>query len=265
MAGCGGSDNAAPDPTADLTPAEILSRAQSAATKAESFQVNITTTVRGTPRAGAEPSALEALIAQPVEVSVKGRAQRPHAMSMDTDLQSEALPLALTLIQKDDGLYLDVVGQAFRLVTPKGSVERIEPANMPLALIEWTAAPTDEGRETFGGVQMVHLRGTLTKQSLADLGGLVAVLGGKAAPTGAPTGELDTGEIDLWVGTEDLLLYRAKFSITSSGDLQGLPNVSALSLETALEFSDYGEPVDIPAPENARELRLDDLSGLLGG
>jgi hypothetical protein len=266
VAGCGGNDSAAPpDPTADLTPAEILDRAHDATAKVTSFQVNITASVQGTPRAGGRPSALEALIEKPVEVAVTGRVQRPHAMAMDADLQSQTLPLALTLIQKNDGLYLDVVGQTFRLVTPKGSVERIEPANMPLVLVEWTAGVTDAGRETVNNIPVAHLRGTLTKQSLADLGGLVAVLGGGTAPTGAPTADLDTSAIDLWVGTSDLLLHRAQFSVAASGDLQGLANVSALNLETTLEFTDYGEPVDVPTPKDARELRLDDLAGLLGG
>jgi hypothetical protein len=263
--GCGGDDTETADPTATLTAAEVLDQTRAAAKKTESFEVSITATVEGTPKGGGSPSALESLISQPLDVTVKGPARRPHSMSLDADIEAPALPVAVTLIQKGDGLYLDVLGQAFRLVTLKGAVAAIEPANMPLAMAEWMEAPDDAGRESIDGVRTVHLRGTLTRQSLSDLGGLVAVLGGRAATPGPGTAALDTGDIDLWVGTDDLLPRRAKFSLKASGDLEALANVSALSLDATLDFTDYGGPGEITAPTDARDLRLDDLSGLLGG
>lgn len=266
VAGCGGGDATQPaDPTAALTPAEIQQQAREAAAATTSFKVAMTADVVGTPRAGGTPGALEALISRPLGVSVDGRASRPHAMAMETELSVQALPIALTLIQKDDGLYLDVVGQGFELATQKGSVVAIEPANMPLALIEWMSAPEVAGRETVNEARTVHLRGALDRKSLADLGGLVAVLGGRAAPRGDSTASIGKGEIDLWVGTDDLRLYRAGFSLETSGELQGLDGLSTLSLTATLDFTDHDQPVEITAPTETRPLRLDELSGLLGG
>ena len=118
LVGCSGGGDAkdANDPTANLTGPQILERALEASRGAESFQVSLVAAIQGTPRVGGTPAALEALIAQPVDVSVTGRARRPNAMSMDAKIESQALPLETTLIQKGGGLYLDVVGQAFKLV-----------------------------------------------------------------------------------------------------------------------------------------------------
>lgn len=264
-AGCGGNGVDGDDPTAGLTAPQIAERARAAARDASSFGSTIEATVAGTSRPGATPSALEGLITQKVSVAVTGSARRPHAMSMDTEIAARALPLTVTLIQVDDGLYLDVAGQGFRLATPPGSVASIEPANMPMALLDWMSAPQRAGRETVDGVPTVHLRGTLGPQSLTDLGGLVSVLAGRRAPRAASTARIEKGEIETWVGTGDFLPRRVRFSLRAGGKLQGLTNLSALTLDATLTFSGYGKPVDIVAPTNAPELRLDDLSSLLGG
>lgn len=263
--GCGGNGADGDDPTAGLTAPQIVERARDAARDAGSFGATIEATAAGTARAGATLSTLEGLITQKVGVAVTGSARRPRAMSMDTEITARALPLTIRLIQVDDGLYLDVVGQGFRLATPPGSVAGIEPANMPMALLDWMSAPRSAGRETVDGVPTVHLRGTLSPQSLTDLGGLVAVLAGRRAPRGASTAGMGKGEIETWVGTRDFLPRRVRFSLRAAGKLPGLTNLSALTLDATLTFSGYGKSVDVVAPTNARELRLDDLSSLLGG
>jgi hypothetical protein len=260
--GCGGGGEE--DLTKGLTPAQILNRANEASTKVTTFRVVIDGKLQGTMRTGAKPSGLEALLAGQVDLSIKGRVRRPRLMQLDVDLTTPQLPLAATLIQVDDRLYLDVLAQSFRLVTPEGAVASVEPANMPAAVLGWMAAPQDAGREEVGGTQTAHLRGRVRRESLSELGGLITVLTGSRT-SGPETATIKASEIDAWIGTRDLLPRRVRFSLQTSGGLRELTSLAALSLDATLDFSAFGDPVDIAAPENPRALRLEDLTSLIGG
>lgn len=252
------------DPTSGLEPAEILELARGATADTEGFALDLDAKASASTVAGADVSGFAALVAKPIELSAKGRVRRPRSHSLDLDLRTDGLPLQATFAQVEDGLYLTVLGQSFRFATPTGSIAAIEPANIPGALLGWMLGPEDAGRESVDGVQTAHLTGTVDPRALTELASLVGKLSGRPETAVERPSRLRAGALEAWIGTDDLLPRRIRLSMRTDGELRSLPGLASLQIDATLTFSDYGAGEAIVAPPDARTLRVEDLTGLLG-
>jgi hypothetical protein len=128
--------------------------------------------------------------------------------------------------------------------------------------VGWTAAPQEAGREEIDGDPVVKITGRIDPaKALADLGPALGA-SGEVTPAEARRA-LERGTVEFWVGTEDLLPRRVHAVLR--GDGQGVAEgLGAIDLDLSADFSDWGEVVDIPEPQNARPLDPDAIGGLVG-
>ena len=95
------------------------------------------------------------------------------------------------------------------------------------------------GEEELGGEKVYHLRGSLA----SDAGGLLNFVPGELVGM-TPLGEVVV-EVEFWIGVGDFLVRRTIQNI----DIELFSDIGELNLEFDMRLSDYGDPVDIEAPD----------------
>ena len=262
-AACGGGDGGGEDVTQGLTPAEILSRSADAAAEAGPFRISLA--VKGTvdiTRPDALPQGLGQLLDGAIDISGEGPVDPPDRASIDASAKISRIGLQVNLTRVGDNVYVGILGQDFKLDLPPEQVALLDFGDLYPTLVGWTTEPQEAGREEVDGTQTVKITGTLDpSKALGDLG---PVLGASGDITAAEARRaLQEGTAEFWIGTEDLLPRRVH--VVLRGDGQGvLDGVGAIDLDLTAGFSDWGQPVDIPEPQNARPLDPNGLGGLIG-
>ena len=262
-AACGGGDGGGEDVTQGLTPAEILSRSADAAAEAGPFRISLA--VKGTvdiTRPDALPQGLGQLLDGAIDISGEGPVDPPDRASIDASAKISRIGLQVNLTRVGDNVYVGILGQDFKLDLPPEQVALLDFGDLYPTLVGWTTEPQEAGREEVNGTQTVKITGTLDpSKALGDLG---PVLGASGDITAAEARRaLQEGTAEFWIGTEDLLPRRVH--VVLRGDGQGvLDGVGAIDLDLTAGFSDWGQPVDIPEPQNARPLDPNGLGGLIG-
>jgi hypothetical protein len=263
VAACGGGDGGGEDMTEGLTPAEILSRSTDAAAEADQFRIAFA--VEGTvdvTQPGALPQGLGRLIDGPIDISGEGPVDPPDAASIDASARVSGIGLQVNLTRVGDSVYVGILGQDFQLDLPPEQVALLDFGDLYPTLVGWTAAPQEAGREEIDGDPVVKITGRIDPaKALADLGPALGA-SGEVTPAEARRA-LERGTVEFWVGTEDLLPRRVHAVLR--GDGQGVAEgLGAIDLDLSADFSDWGEVVDIPEPQNARPLDPDAIGGLVG-
>lgn len=259
VAGCG-DDGGGEDVTGDLTAQELLDRSADEAAAAESFRIgieaagSIDATASGVPAAG--------LLAGRVQLSGEGPVQPPDRASIDLRVELSGPALQGNVTRVGDEVYLGVLGQDFRVDLPPEQVALLDLGELYPTLAGWASDPGIAGREEVDGTETVRVTAALDPAAaLDDLGPLLGT--GGATPEQARRA-VRTGTLEAWIGAADLLPRRVR--VVLQGDASELgAGVSSVDLDFTADLSAYGEPVDIQAPDDARELDLDQLGGLVGG
>jgi len=263
-AACGGGDGGGgEDVTQDLSAPEILSRSADAATEAGPFRIALAVTgTLDVTRPDALPQGFGQLLDGAIDISGEGPVDPPDRASIDASAKVSGIGLQVNLTRVGDNVYVGVLGQDFQLDLPPEQVALLDLGDLYPTLVGWTTDPQEAGREEVGGDQTVKITGALDPQkALADLG---PVLGASGDVTPAEARRaLREGTAEFWVGTGDLLPRRVH--IVLRGDGAGVTDgVGAIDLDLTADFSDWGEQVDIPEPQDARPLDADALGGLVG-
>ncbi len=124
------------------------------------------------------------------------------------------------------------------------------------------ASPTEEGREEIDGTETVKVSGAI--DPVRALGSLAPLLGGEAPEAAQARAALRQGTVEAWIGTEDLLPRRVHLVLDADA-ARIAEGVGQVNIDLTADMSAWGEPVDIQAPANPRELNTDQLGGLFGG
>jgi hypothetical protein len=262
LAACGGDgDGGGEDRTEGLSAAEILSQSADAAAAAESFRIALDATGRVNL---ADPAAVPGggLLDGPLDVSGEGPVDPPDRASIDARIEVSRLPLQLNLTRVGDEVFVGALGQDFRVDLPPEQVALLDLGELYPTLVDWTAQPAVDGREEVDGTPTVKVTGEVDAQRA--LAGLAPLLGAEAPTAAEARAALREGAIEAWVGTEDLLPRRVHLVLRA--DLARVAEgVGAVDVDLTANLSAYGEPVDIQAPANPRELDTDQLGSLFGG
>ena len=124
------------------------------------------------------------------------------------------------------------------------------------------ASPTEDGREEIDGTETVKVSGEI--DPVRALGSLAPLLGGEAPAAAQARAALRQGTVEAWIGTEDLLPRRVHLVLDADA-ARIAEGVGQVNIDLTATMSAWGEPVDIQAPANPRELNTDQLGGLFGG
>jgi LppX_LprAFG lipoprotein len=263
LAGCGSSGTSAVE---GMSAQQILteSSAKTEALTSYRFGVDVKATAKVT--AG---GAVGDLLRNPVDISGEGAAKDPGDFTLDLTANLGPGPIQANITKVGPALYASVLGQAIKLDVPASTVESLDATQLAPAISGWIKNPEIVGTEEVDGVSLVHIRGAVDETALAeDVGGLAGGLGAGDAvdPAAAGAGsDLETGVVDVWVGTEDMLIHRAAAEVVSKDPLDAAPQVKALDLNVSASLSDFNSPVEVTAPAGARTVDLDSITGLLGG
>jgi hypothetical protein len=262
-AACGGGDDGGEDLAQGLTPAELLDRSSEAAAEEGPFRIALA--VEGTvdvTRPAALPQGLGGLLDGPIDISGEGPVDPPDRASIDATARVSGIGLQVNLTRVEDRVYVGILGQDFRVDLPPEQVGLLDLGDLYPTLVGWTTEPREAGREEIDGDPVVKVTGALDPaEALSDLGPVLGA-GGEVTPAEARRA-LRQGTAEFWIGTEDLLPRRVHLVLR--GDGQGVvEGLGALDLDLTADFADWGDAVDIPEPQNARELDPDQLGGLVG-
>ena len=129
-------------------------------------------------------------------------------------------------------------------------------------LVDWMASPTEDGREEIDGTETVKVSGEI--DPVRALGSLAPLLGGEAPTAAQARAALRQGTVEAWIGTEDLLPRRVHLVLDADA-ARIAEGVGQVNIDLTATMSAWGEPVNIQAPANPRELNTDQLGGLFGG
>lgn len=265
LAGCGGGSSGS-DATKGKTAQQILdeSSANTEALTSYRFGVDLKATASVT---GA--GDLAGFLANPVEISGEGAAKDPGDFTLDLTANLGPGAIQANVTKVGGGLYASVLGQDVKLDASPQTVRSLDVTGLAPAISGWITQPEIVGTEEVEGVSLVHIRGKVDEAELAaDVGGLLGGLGqdGTVDPGAAGAGsDLETGVVDVWVGTEDMLIHKAEAEVVSADPLAAAPQVKALDLDLTATLSGFDAPVEVTAPTGARTLSLDSITGLLGG
>ena len=129
-------------------------------------------------------------------------------------------------------------------------------------LVGWTTEPAEAGREEVDGTQTVKITGTLDPaKALGDLGPRAGRLGditAAQARAGAAARAPSSS------GSAPRTCCRGGCT-GAQRDRQGVAEgVGPIDLDLTADFSDWGQPVGHPRPQNARPLDPNGLGGLIG-
>jgi hypothetical protein len=273
IAGCGAEE----DLTAGLSAEQILEESASAANEVRFYHPEITLSVdlEGQPAAG----GLGALAQGPITITAEGPVRRPiveEGPAFSFDLTATLGPLTIpgNLTKVGDGVYLSLAGQDFTLGLPPEQAAEVRLPPQPALFV---ASPQIVGKEAVNGVETLHLRGTVDTDAVADyllgvLRGAPALLGGGEAPTdeeGARIREqlrsaTRESQVDLWIGTQDLLPYRVGAEIRLEGAVDLLPGITGATLEVTADVGGFDEEAEIVAPANPKPFDLESILPGLG-
>lgn len=261
-AGCGGGGSGE-DLSMGLTPPRILERAAEEAAGLDTYTVAFagTADIRVTAEGG-----LANLVNGPTMVEGEGRADAPDLAAVDATIDFSGLPVQASATKVGGELYIGALGQDYRLDVPAATVEGFRPQALVPTLAGWVAAPREVGRADVDGDPTVQIAGAIDPEAvLADLGPLLGTAGGAAPDPAAVREALADGEVNVWVGTEDLRPRRVRVRLDIPDASAIASGVEALSADLTGTFSGFDEPVDIGPPANARTLSPDELGSLTGG
>ena len=267
LAGCGGDSSSA---FAGKSAEQILAEASAKTDQQTSYHVALTAKVDADVQKGALGGQADGLLAQPLDISGEGTVQKPGDISFDLSTKVATSPVQINVTKVGDGLYVSVLGQSLEIPLPKGSVKAIDPTGLPSSIAGWVKNPQVVGDEDLNGTPTVHIRGDVDAAALTDdIGSLASKVGspGAVGKTTAQQAEaaLQHGVVDVWVGTEDSLIYGADADVALKGNVDAVAGVDALALTVSTRLSDFGTTVKITAPANAKKLDLGNLGSLLGG
>lgn len=262
-AACGGGDDGGQDVTQGLTPSEILARSADAATAAGPFRIALT--VQGTvdvTRPDALPSGLGQLLNGQIDITGEGPVDPPDRASIDATAKVSRIGLQVNLTRVGENVYVGILGQDFKLDLPPEQVALLDFGDLYPTLAGWTTDPAEAGREDIDGTSTVKITGTLDPaKALGDLGPVLGATG-DVTPAEARRA-LQEGTAEFWIGTGDLLPRRVH--VVLRGDGRGVVDgVGAIDLDLTADFTDWGQQVDIPEPQDARPLDPSGLGGLVG-
>jgi hypothetical protein len=259
-AGCGGDDGGGEDRAQGLTPAQLVQQSADAFAGVESFRIGLEAT--GDISLTDPVSGPAGLLNGPLELSGEGPVEPPDKASIDTSVQIGGIPLQVNLTRVGDDVYLGALGQDFKIALPPEQVALLDLGALYPTLAGWTTDPVEAGHEDIEGTETVKVTGTVdAAKALTDLGPLLG-LGTIGAAEAASA--VRTGTAEFWIGTEDLLPRRVHLVLDADGS--GISStVGAVDIDLTANLSAFGDPVDITAPDDARELDLDQLGSLIGG
>jgi hypothetical protein len=259
-AGCGGGGGGGEDRAQGLTPAQLLQQSADAFATVEAFRIGLEAT--GDIALTDPPAGVAGLLNGPLELSGEGPVEPPDRASIDTSLQVASIPLQVNLTRVGDEVFLGALGQDFKIGLPPEQVALLDLGALYPTVVDWTTNPAEAGREDIEGTETVKVTGTVdARQALTDL---APVLGLEPVDAAAARAALRTGTVEAWIGTEDLLPRR--IHLVLSGDGSGISStVGPFDIDLTANLSAFGDPVDITAPENARDLDVNELGSLVGG
>ena len=262
-AGCGGGADRRPAslPNAD----EVLRQARVAADALTAFQLGVDVSIQARFLPGSVSKLVSDAVAEPLLLQGQGPVDG-RAASIDLDATIAGLPgLQANVTKVGDGVYLDLLGSAYRVDLPRGQVAAIVPADLPSGLIGWATSPRTVGLDDLDGVQTVHLTtSVLPARVVDDLTPTVsALLGTPLTPVQrrAVAAGLTTTTMDVWVGVDDMRPRRLSATVRYTGGPR-VPSVESLTLELDLKFSFPERVGPIAAPAESEPLQLDRLTAL---
>jgi len=267
LAGCGGDTSSA---FAGKSAEQILAEASAKTDQQTSYHVALTAKVDADVQKGALGGQVGAVLAQPLDISGEGTVQEPGDVSFDLSTEIAKSPIQINLTKVGDGLYISVLGQALEITLPKGAVKSVDPTGLPSSIAGWISNPQVVGDEDLAGTPTVHIRGDVDAAALTeDIGSLADTAGSAGAVSDQTAAQakaaLQRGVVDVWVGTEDSLIYGADADVVLKGQVDAVDGVDALALVVGTRLSDFGTTVKITAPKDAKKLDLGNLGSLLGG
>jgi hypothetical protein len=260
LAGCGGDDGGE-DRAQGLTAAQLLDQSSQAAQEAGPFRIALE--VNGqvdVADAGAVPAG--DLLRGPIDISGEGPVDPPDKASIDASIELSGLPLQINITRVGDEVFVGALGQDFRVNLPPEQVALLDFGSLYPTLVDWIAMPVEDGREEIDGTETVKVTGEIDPaRALADL---APVLGGEAPPAARARDAVREGTVEAWIGTEDLLPRRVHLVLDADAT-RFVEGVRRVNIDLRADMSAWGEPVDIAAPANPRELDPNQLGGLFGG
>jgi hypothetical protein len=263
-AGCGGGDDDT-DRTAGMTPAQILDQSVAALEAEGSYQLEFDADLDVQTAPGAPvPAQLRPLLAGLRAVSGSGPVVPPDA-SLDVAADLGLLTVQANVTKVDGEVYVSGFGRDFRLLIPQEQIDAIDPGAAPATLVGWIEDPLEVSRQETDGDPTVTIRGDVdVDRAVASIGRLLGdELTGDALRTAR--GVLAGATVDVTVRTADLLPVQVVLAIDAErGQAQEAPFLERLTGNVRLDLSDFGTDAEITAPENARAIPLEELSGLIG-
>ena len=261
LAGCGGGDGGGEDRAQGLTPAELLDQSAAAAQEAGPFRIALEATGQiDVADAAAVPGGN--LLNGPLDISGEGPVDPPDKASIDASIELSGLPLQINITRVGDEVFVGALGQDFRVDLPPEQVALLDFGSLYPTLVDWMASPTEDGREEIDGTETVKVSGEI--DPVRALGSLAPLLGGEAPAAAQARAALRQGTVETWIGTEDLLPRRVHLVLDADA-ARIAEGVGQVNIDLTATMSAWGEPVDIQAPANPRELNTDQLGGLFGG
>ena len=205
-------------------PQEILDAAYAAMRDVESFHFELDAHVMQS--SGGVESEIPMTFVGDVSVPDRVRGTLEVSLGFFT-LRLETLAIGDTAYMRDPetGDWAIARGLDSMLPNPADVAHDKAPAVESLTLV---------GEEVLDGATVYHLTGVPSKENLGD--------------------PRDEAEIAYWIGVEDLLLRRVEtggqIDISAIGEALGGAGLSGTAtVAITIEFSDYGEPVTIEAPQ----------------
>jgi len=196
--------------------------------------------------------------------------KKPGGVSFDLTTGLSDIPVQVNVTKVGEGIDASVFGQDLKIDGPAGAVSALDPADLAPSLRSWVANPQIPGNEDGDDVPWVHLRGEVDVAALTTgAGDLTTQLGaaGAVAPgsTNQAKNALRRGEVNAWKGGRAPYIHRAEVDTTLRGQIDAMPQVTALGLGPSARLSDVNGDVRIAAPEGARTIGPGSITGIPGG
>ncbi|HWH14092.1 MAG TPA: hypothetical protein VNT51_05050 [Miltoncostaeaceae bacterium] len=277
LAACSGGGGE--DRTEGLGPAQILERSAEAARGLRAYRIDLRGEVETTlsPAGRRQAQGPAGLLEGPVPFSGAGPILPPDRFSLDLTAEPRGLAVQANLTRVGDDLFLSTFGRDFALQVPPAGVRVLDARRLFPSVAGWIADPRDAGREDVGGQETVRISGRVDADRVAGdlavlLGAAPGVAGG-AVPTPAEVRraaaalrpQLSGSEVTVWVRTSDLRPARVRVALALTDASPLAPQLERLRLDMTLDLSDYDEDLEVSAPSDPQPLRLDALTGLVGG